>query len=38
MIKKHITVIAVGVKHLAGENGLIDLLKAKGYSVTAVLE
>ena len=38
MIKKHITVIAVGVKHLAGENGLIDLMKANGYSVTAVLE
>jgi hypothetical protein len=38
MIKKHNSVIAVEVKHLSGENGLIDLLKAKGYSVTAVLD
>lgn len=28
----------VGVGHLAGESGLIDLLKAKGYSVSPVLE
>ncbi|GAB3525005.1 TraB/GumN family protein [Emticicia fontis] len=38
MIKKHITVIAVGAGHLAGEKGLIGLLQAKGYTLTPVFE
>ncbi len=30
------TFIAVGALHLPGETGLVKLLRAKGYSVTAV--
>ena len=37
IIKDKSTLIAVGSAHLAGEKGLINLLKAKGYKVTPVL-
>jgi len=30
-------VFAVGALHLPGENGLIDLLRAEGYTVTGVM-
>ncbi|WP_314242305.1 TraB/GumN family protein [Empedobacter tilapiae] len=38
IIKSKSTLIAVGSAHLAGEKGLINLLKSKGYKVTAILD
>ncbi len=35
-ISKQSTVFAVGAKHLCGKNGVIDLLRNKGYSLTPV--
>jgi uncharacterized protein len=35
IISKNSTLFAVGAGHLAGKSGLIKLLRAKGYSVTA---
>lgn len=37
LLKKRSFAIAVGSGHLAGENDIIQLLKAKGYTVTPVL-
>lgn len=36
IIKEKPTLLAVGSGHLAGNKGLIELLKAKGYQVTPV--
>ena len=36
LLKKQSTFIAVGAGHLSGKNGLISLLKKKGYSVKPV--
>lgn len=36
LIREHPSFIAVGVRHLAGENGLIALLRQAGYRVEAV--
>jgi uncharacterized protein len=35
-IKEQNTFIAVGAAHLAGENGVINLLKKKGYTITPI--
>ncbi|MCH2233677.1 MAG: TraB/GumN family protein [Crocinitomicaceae bacterium] len=36
--KKQTTFFAVGTAHLSGENGLINLLRAKGYTVEPILD
>jgi len=36
LIKDQGCFIAVGAGHLSGEKGLISLLRAKGYSLTAI--
>ncbi|PTX59223.1 hypothetical protein C8N46_11059 [Kordia periserrulae] len=38
MMKKQATFFAVGAAHLPGENGVINLLRQKGYTVTPVLK
>lgn len=37
MIQKHSTLVAIGAGHLKGNDGVIDLLMAKGYSVKPIL-
>lgn len=38
MIRQHSSFIAVGAGHLPGENGVIRLLRAKGYTLTPILK
>lgn len=38
MIRRQSSFIAVGAGHLPGENGVIQLLKAKGYTLTPIMQ